>query len=505
MIKFLDNLLNKITMYRLVLYVLIATLLVAFIYSITGVLNTDPYALVFSTAFILAACAAANWAFGKVFGIPTNVESVYISALILALIITPIKSLNDLWFLLWASVLAMASKYILAYKGKHLFNPIALAVALTYFTVNQSASWWVGNGPMLPFVLVGGLLIVRKIRRFGLVLSYVAAAVVSLLVTSPFTHANFFTDVQKLFLYSPFVFFAAVILTEPLSTPPTRKLQMVYGALVGVLSNPQIHFGSFYITPELAILAGNLYSYLVSPKDTLMLKLRDKTRLSADTYEFTFIPERRLAFMPGQYMEWTLALPNPDSRGNRRYFTLANSPTENILKLGVKFPPNASAYKKALLALKRDAPVLAAQLSGDFVLPRDPRQKLVLIAGGIGVTPFRSMLKYLLDKKQRRPVTVFYSVRSADEIVYRDVFEQASRELGVKVIYNITDAQNVPAAWKGNVGRITLEQIKAEVPDLLHSHFYISGPDAMVDGFKSSLNQLGVHAAQIKLDYFAGF
>ena len=79
------------------------------------------------------------------------------------------------------------------------------------------------------------------------------------------------------------------------------------------------------------------------------------------------------------------------------------------------------------------------------------------------------------------------------------------KELGVKVIYNITDAQNVPAAWNGNVGRITLEQIKAEVPDLLHSHFYISGPDAMVDGFKSSLNQLGVHAAQIKLDYFAGF
>ncbi len=505
MIKFLDTQLNKITMYRLVLYVLIASLLVAFIYSVTGVLNTDPYALVFSTAFILAACAAANWAFGKAFGIPTNVESVYISALILALIISPIKSLNDLWFLLWASVLAMASKFIVAYKGKHLFNPIALAVALTYFTVNQSASWWVGNGPMLPFVLVGGLLIVRKIRRFGMLLSFVGATVLSLLLTSLFTHANFFVDFQKLLLYSPFVFFATIILTEPLSTPPTRRLQMIYAAIVGVLSNPQIHFGGFYITPELAILAGNLYSYLVSPRDTLMLKLRDKTRLSPDTYEFTFTPERRLAFVPGQYMEWTLGLHNPDSRGNRRYFTLANSPTESVLKLGIKFPANASAYKKALLTLKRDEPVLAAQLSGDFVLPRDPRQKIVLIAGGIGITPFRSMLKYLLDKKQRRPVTVFYSVKTADEIVYRDVLDQAARELGIRVIYNITDTQNVPATWKGNVGRITLEQIKAELPDLAHSYFYISGPDAMVDGFKASLSQLGVHSSQIKLDYFAGF
>ena len=94
---------------------------------------------------------------------PTNVESTYISALILALIITPLQSYNDLWFLGWAAVLAMASKYILGIKGKHLFNPVAFAVALTYFTINQSASWWVGNATMLPFVLVGGLLVVRKI------------------------------------------------------------------------------------------------------------------------------------------------------------------------------------------------------------------------------------------------------------------------------------------------------------------------------------------------------
>ena len=505
MIKFVDNLLNKITMYRLILYTLIAYLAAAFVLSLFGLLSYDPYALLFSVAFLLAACAFANWAFGRVFKVPTNVESVYISALILALIISPIKSLNDVWFLLWASVLAMSSKFILAYKGKHLFNPIALAVAVTYFTINQSASWWVGSGPMLPIVLVGGLLLVRKIRRFELVLSYLGMVVLLILLISPFTGKNLLTTLQNLLLDSPLIFFASIILTEPLSTPPTRKLQMIYGAMVGFLSLPALHIGSLYFTPELAILIGNVYAYIVSPKETLILKLRDKIRLSVDNYEFTFISPHKLAFAPGQYMEWTLGHDKSDSRGNRRYFTLASAPTENILRLGIKFPKNPSTFKKAMLAMKRDSTIVAAQLSGDFVLPRNPRQKLVFIAGGIGVTPFRSMIKHMLDTRQRRPVVLYYSVKTADEVIYRDVFDQAASELGIKVIYSLTDTEHVPHTWTGRTGRVTLDHLQTDVPDYKNCQFFISGPDAMVDGFRENLRSLGVQPGQIKTDYFAGF
>ena len=140
----IDDLLNRVTMYRLVLYYLIFLLGVALVLSMTGTLAYDPFALLLSVAFLLAASALTNRVFAWTFGVPANAESVYISALILALIITPIRSLNDLWFLGWASIWAMASKYIIAVKGKHLFNPAAFAVALTYFTINQSASWWVG-------------------------------------------------------------------------------------------------------------------------------------------------------------------------------------------------------------------------------------------------------------------------------------------------------------------------------------------------------------------------
>src|SRR5664279_4450347 len=169
MIKTIDTWLNRITMYRLVLYYLIFLLGAAVVLSVAGALKYDVFGLLLSISFLLAVCWVVNWVFARTFKVAANVESVYISALILALIITPIKSFGDLWFLFWAAVLAMSSKYILAINRKHIFNPIAFAVALAYFTINQSASWWVGNAAMLPFVLVGGVLVIRKIGRFDLV------------------------------------------------------------------------------------------------------------------------------------------------------------------------------------------------------------------------------------------------------------------------------------------------------------------------------------------------
>ncbi len=163
MLKTIDNLLNRVTMYRLVLYYLIFLVVVAFLLSVANVFSFDPFALLLTIAFLLIVSAIANRIFSRTFGVPANVESVYITALILALIITPLHSWSDLWFLFWAAVLSMASKYILAIKGKHLFNPAAFAVAVTYYAINQSASWWVGSGPMLFFVVVGGLLVVRKL------------------------------------------------------------------------------------------------------------------------------------------------------------------------------------------------------------------------------------------------------------------------------------------------------------------------------------------------------
>ncbi len=503
MLNFIDNQLNRITMYRLVLFYLIFLVGTAVLLSFIRVMAYDPFALLFSTAFLLAACALTNWVFARIFGVPANAESTYISALILALIISPIQSYNDLWFLGWAAVLAMASKYILAIKGKHLFNPVALAVALTYYTINQSASWWIGDASMLPFVLAGGLLVVRKIRRFDLALSFLSATLATLLVAGLF-NGDLLTSLQRVIFLSPLLFFGFVLITEPLTTPPTRKLRVAYGVLVGFLFSPVIHFGSFYFTPELALLIGNVYSYLVSPKTKLVLRLKQKIQIAPDVVEFVFTPPARLNYKPGQYMEWTLGLNDPDSRGNRRYFTLASSPTEKDIHLGIKFYQNSSAFKKALLALDRNQEIIASQLAGDFNLSENPSESCVFIAGGIGITPFRSMLKYLLDTHKRRPITLFYTNRTAADIVYRDVLDRAQRELGTRIIYSVTDPTSQVADRSINVGRITPDWIKKLVPRYQQATYYISGSTSMVISFQKMLRQLGIEDNHIKVDYFAG-
>ncbi len=505
MLNLIDKFLNGITMYRLVLYYMIALLLVGAILSAFGLLPFSFPALIMSVFVITVVCWITNTIFAKVFKVPVNVESAYITALILALIISPpvLFDRTGLWFLIWVSVWAMASKYIFAVNRKHIFNPAALAVALMAVTINQAASWWVATMVMLPFVLVGGILITRKIHRFDLVLSFLAVATVTILFGA--NQNNLMSVLGKTVIQSPMLFLAFVMLTEPLTTPPTRSLRIMYGALVGFLFSPFIHIGSVYSTPELALLAGNIFAYLVSPKERLVLKLKEKIVYGKDICDFIFTPSPGIKFQAGQYLEWTLGHKDPDSRGNRRYFTIASAPTEKEIHLGVKFYPEPSTFKQTLLKMKKGDRILASQLAGDFVLPRNKNQKLVFIAGGIGITPYRSMIKNLLDTNEARSIVLFYSNRALSEIAYKDVFDQAEQKFGMKTIYTLTDANACPVDWKGCRGYIDANMIAQEVPDYKERTFYISGSNAMVVTFKKTLKEMGVARHNIRVDFFPGF
>ena len=211
-----------------------------------------------------------------------------------------------------------------------------------------------------------------------------------------------------------------------------------------------------------------------------------------------------MAFAPGQYMEWTLGHEEPDSRGNRRYFTLASAPTEHDLRLGVRVNDPSSSYKEALLEMERGDEIIAGQLSGDFTMPKNPKQPLVFIAGGIGITPYRSMIKYLLDQHQRRPITLFYAAPTVHDFVYQPVFDQAERELGIRTIYIAERTEGMNPGWVGLLGRIRPEAIQTYAPYYRDAVFYISGPNVMVDSVKDMLRTMGIPDGQIKTDFFAG-
>jgi len=286
------------------------------------------------------------------------------------------------------------------------------------------------------------------------------------------------------------------MLTEPATAPTKKSFRAIYGALIGFLSA----FAQY----ETALIIGNVFSYIVSFKYGLALHLKEKKQIaSAETYEFSFVPDRKINFRPGQYLEWTLKHRGADSRGARRFFTIASSPTETEIKLGVKFYSGGpstglragSTFKKELIRLLPGAKLSAGRLAGDFTLPENKNKKLVFIAGGIGITPFRSMIKYLIDTNEKRDIVLLYSNKTESEIAYREIFEEARGKFGLKTVYINNDKD----------GFIDGKTIMREAPDFKERCFYISGPHSMTEAFKHTLAGLGVHRSQIKTDFFPGY
>jgi ferredoxin-NADP reductase len=500
-----DRWLNRVTMYRLVIGYLTALLGVAVIASWRGLLAYPPVAIVATAAIAVTACVAINSLFAETFGAPVNHDSAAITGLILALIVGPAQTPDDYVFLGWAATLAMASKYILAWRHVHLFNPAAIALVATGLCAGQTASWWVGTATLTPFVIAGGVLLTRKIGRGDLVGTFLWATMFTTLAWSALEGKAFPQALQRGVVDSPLWFLGFVMLTEPVTTPPTRRRQIAYGLLAGVLCVPQLHLGSFYLDPEFALVVANAGAIPLRSWSKRRLELVRSVAVSPDVIDFFYAPSPPLAYQPGQYLEWTLAHDHPDRRGMRRYFTLASSPTERTLRIGVKFAERGSSYKRAMVAHGwRGEAIVAAHVAGDFTLPRDPKRKLAFIAGGIGITPFRSMAKYLTDRGEKRDIVVLYANRRAEDILYRDVFAAAQRAFGLRPVAVLSDASSAPPGWAGVAGRIDAALIARQIPDYPERLFYVSGSPALVESVQRALRDLGVKPDRIKTDWFAG-
>ncbi len=505
MLKKLDRFIDKFTMYRLLIYYLLGLIAAAFFLGIFRDITYNPISILVTAGILVTANYFINLIFASIFDAPTANESAIITGLILSLIISPTLGLYNILFFIAASGLAQASKYLLTYKHKHIFNPAAIAVVLTAFGPKQSASWWIGTSVLLPFVIIGGLLIIRKIQRVRMFIYYFIATLTSTIFYAIISKSSVSTSIHDMIFSSAVFFLGFVMLTEPLSSPPTRKKQNIYGILVGFLLPPQVHFGSFYTSPEIALIIGNIYSFLVSPKVTLLPRLKQKLRISKDSVDFVFEPDKKFKYQPGQYMEWTLPHENTDSRGNRRVFTMASSPTERDLRIGIKFYNNGSSFKEAIMQIDRNSLISAHMVAGDFTMPQAKNKKLVFIAGGIGITPYRSMIKYLIDKKQRRDIVLLYSARNESDLIYKDIFDQAKRDLGIRVVYVLTGRNSISNNQNEVNARISPHLIQKYVPDFMDRTFYVSGTNSMVTSMKEYLKEMGVAGSSIKSDQFSGY
>jgi ferredoxin-NADP reductase/Na+-transporting NADH:ubiquinone oxidoreductase subunit NqrB len=505
MFKLVDSYIDRVTMYRLLEYYLIGLLVVAVGLSLFGDLNYNPVYIVVSALILVVSCWAINRVFAFLFDAPINGESSILTGLILSLIIAPDPTGYGITFVLAAAGLAISSKYLLAINRRHIFNPAAVAVVLTALGPRQSASWWVGTAVMVPFVLLGGLLIMRKTRREAMILTFFGSAIVASVIYTALSGGDAMTSLKQLLLSSAMFFLGFVMLTEPMTSPTSRTKQVWYAGLVGFLLPPQAQLFNYYSSPELALVIGNVFSYIVSPKAKLFPVLKQKIKVAANTVDFVFHTGRKFSYKPGQYMEWTLPHGQADLRGSRRFLTLASSPTEPDLRIGVKFYEPGSTFKKALIDMDANTPIVASQIAGDFTLPEDKNKKLAFIAGGIGVTPFRSMVKYLMDTNDPRQVTLLYGANSIADVAYADIFTQATGQIGLKTVYVLRDVAGAPGGLPARSGMVNAQIIKEEIPDYAERLFYLSGTHVMVEAVRDALGELGVHRSHIKEDFFPGY
>lgn len=224
----------------------------------------------------------------------------------------------------------------------------------------------------------------------------------------------------------------------------------------------------------------------------MRMKLLQRQMLPGDIWQFDFQPERPLDHIAGQFIECTIKHDNPDNRGQQRWFTISSSPTEPIVSITVRFYEGSSSYKQALRALLPGDEIQASEPLGDFVLPLDVQRPLVWIAGGIGVTPFRSMAKWLTDTSERRDIHMVHIIQNHDDHLYQDVFDAAS--IPVRDLHD--------TSTKGRPSTATLLNNILDAQDRL---YYISGPEDMVRAIANDLINHAIDRNNVITDMFLGY
>jgi ferredoxin-NADP reductase len=232
--------------------------------------------------------------------------------------------------------------------------------------------------------------------------------------------------------------------------------------------------------------------------------IKDKVEVARGTLFVTFdLRGEEVEFRPGQYF-WVTLLDPPydDEKGARRHITVVTSPTERGI-LGLATRLRDSAFKRSLDELPIGTEVDVEHPKGEFVLPDDPDRPYVFIAGGIGITVFRSMLRYVADEQLPYRVTLLYSNRDRESTAFMDELQQLERAIpGLRVVYTMTG----DPSWEGETRRIDADFLRDQLGgELLTSTYLVAGPPPMVEGVVEALQLAGVPEEQIRPDRFSGY
>ncbi len=509
--------LGRVSMYRLVFVALAALAVIALGLSLFGLISPTPWELLASAAVLVAVCAIVDVIAHRIIAQPLRLESSVITAFILLFVLRPTLAPLALVGLALAAAVASASKYLLAWRGRHIFNPAATGAAvLTIASIAVpelgSSAWWVGTPLLAAPVIVFGVAVVWRTEKLRIVGVFVLVAVVVAFARTSLQYANAglaldpMTVLSTILWSSPFFFLGAFMLSEPLTLPPRRWQQVLVAVVVGVLAGWPIPLAGITLGQERALLIGNLVAFAFAVRAAVRLTLERREMITPTVRLLTFRAKRPVSFQAGQYLELDVPHARPDARGTRREFSIASAPADlPIIRIAFRDYPDGgaptppSSFKKALAEVGDGSSLAVTGIWGDFVLPSRHETPVLMVAAGIGITPFVSHLRHVAATGEQRDAVLVYVASDPSELAFADELA----ETGVPVVvFTPQPPIELPAHWRwGGAERLDAAQLLSVVPDLHTRHAFISGPPRLIASLAPALE----HAHSVTTDAFAGY
>lgn len=235
-----------------------------------------------------------------------------------------------------------------------------------------------------------------------------------------------------------------------------------------------------------------------------LCKLKDRTEVAEGTMAFRFEKPPGWTFKAGQYVDITLLNPaETDSEGNIRSFSIASAPHEEALMVATRM--RDTAFKRVLRTMPIGTPVRIEGPSGDLILQNDSARTAAFLAGGIGITPFRSIVHWAAKEKLPNRIVLFYSNRRPEDAAFLVELQNLERENPkYQLIASMTEMEKSHQSWNGETGLISQEMLARHLNGA-PAIYYIAGPPAMVKGLGELLSKTGIRGDDIHAEEFAGY
>jgi len=223
------------------------------------------------------------------------------------------------------------------------------------------------------------------------------------------------------------------------------------------------------------------------------------------TIAFRFEKPANWTFKAGQCLDMTLLDPSEtDAEGNTRTFSIASAPHEDNLTIATRM--RDTAFKRVLTTMRPGAAVKIEGPSGSLTLHNNATRTAVFLAGGIGITPFRSIAFRAAKEKLFHRIFLFYSNRRPEDAPFLDELQALERENpNYKLIAAMTEMAKSRRSWHGEAGPIDKEMLGRYLQDAVAPIYYVAGPPDMVKGIHATINAAGVDDDDIRAEEFAGY